>query len=187
MKKKRLVVFLIVLAIFLAWSLLLYTISPEEIVQRIGLHNSYLVLFFMALLGGTSIFLPFPYYLFTISFGAAGLNPLLLGICAGIGTLIGDTTSYYVAYHAGKVAPRKYSLVFQKVFDWATRRNPIIFSLLVFFYASIVPLPDDLITVPSGFIKYPFWRLAIPLGLGKIVFNTLLALSGFYGWSFFFG
>jgi membrane protein YqaA with SNARE-associated domain len=187
MRKKGLIIFLIVLAVFLAWSLLLYTISPEEIVDKIGLNNSYLILFIMAFLGGTSIFLPFPYYLFTISFGAAGLNPLFLGISAGLGTLIGDTTSYYIAYHARVVVPRKYYSVFQKILDWTTKKNPAIFSLFVFLYASIIPLPDDLITVPSGITKYPFWRLAIPLGLGKITFNILLALSGFYGWSFFFG
>lgn len=185
--KKRSIIFLIVLVIFLAWSLLLYITSPEEIVNKVGLQNSYLILFFMALLGGTSIFLPFPYYLFTISFGAAGLNPFLLGISAGLGTLIGDATSYYVAYHARGVTPRKYHSFFQKILDWTANKNPAIFSMLVFLYASIIPLPDDLITIPSGLTKYPFWRLAIPLGLGKIVFNTLLAFSGFYGWSFFFG
>lgn len=187
MKKKRLVVFLVILALFAAWTVLLYMVSPDEIVEMIGVHNSYIVLFFMALLGGTSIFLPFPYYLFTISFAAGGLNPLLLGVVAGLGTLIGDTTTYYVAYHARAIAPRKYSAVFNKILDWSTKKNPFVFSLLVFLYAAIIPLPDDLITVPSGFTRYPFWRLAIPLGLGKIVFNTIVALSGLYGWSVFFG
>jgi hypothetical protein len=39
--------------------------------------------------------------------------------------------------------------------------------------------------VPAGLVKYPFKRLIIIVGLGKIVFNTLLAFSGLYGLNLF--
>jgi membrane protein DedA with SNARE-associated domain len=109
---KKLFIFLILLIIIIIWSLILFYFKPEGIVNKIGVKNSYLILGLMALLGGTSIFLPFPYYLFTISFGAAGLNPFLLGLSAGIGTLIGDSTSYYIAYKGRDITPPKFSKFF---------------------------------------------------------------------------
>ena len=186
MKKRNLFIFSIIFIIFISWLIILYHYSPEKIVEKVGVSNVYLVLGLMALIGGTSIFLPIPYYLLTISLGAAGLNPFLLGICAGVGTLLGDTTSYYIAYKGREIVPKKHSIFFQRIFDWAVKKNPIRVQIFTFLYTAIVPFSDDLIMVPAGVIKYPFWKLAISAGLGKIVFNTILAFSGLYGFSLFF-
>jgi len=187
MKKKKLFIFLVLLGIFIIWSLILFYYSPQRIVEKIGLNNSYFLLSLMAFLGGTSIFLPFPYYIFTVSFGAAGLNPFLLGIAAGIGTLIGDSTSYYIAYRGRELAPDKLSKFFEIFFNWFMKNHPSFLPIFAFIYASITPFSDDLIMVPAGLMKYPFIRLAISVGLGKIVFNTVLAFSGLYGWNLLFG
>jgi len=121
-------------------------------VDFIGLNNSYILLFLLAFFGGTSIFFPFPYYIFTISFGAAGLNPFLLGISAGFGTLLGDSTSYYVAYKGRDLVSNKFSKSTNKIFNWLMKR-PLLFPIFTFFYAAIAPLPDDLIMIPAGFIS----------------------------------
>ncbi len=186
MKKKKLAVFLAFVLFFFAWSVFLYYCSPAEIVNLIGIRNSYLILGIFAFLGGTSILLPFPYYLFTISFGAAGLNPFILGIAAGLGTLAGDTTSYYLAYHGREHAPKKFSKFAEKISKNLIKKRPNLVPLFAYLYASIAPLPDDLLMIPAGLMRYPFFRLAIGAGLGKITFNTMLAFSGFYGWSLFF-
>ena len=170
----------------IAWTIFLYILSPEGLVHALGIRNSYIILFLVSLLGGTSLFLPFPYYLFTISFGAAGLNPLLLGIIAGTGVLIGDLTSYFIAYEARSIAPKKYTKIIKRIYDWSEKKNPYIFPILAFLYASFIPLPDDIIMVPTGLMRYPLIRVIVPLTLGKIVFNTLLALSGLYGFSLLF-
>ncbi len=182
MKKKYLFIFLALLVIFIFYSLLTASYSPERLVDKIGISNSYFTLWLMALIGGTSIFLPFPYYIFTISLGAAGLNPFLLGLCAGLGTMMGDTTSYFLAYSGRKAVSGKLPKFLQKIFDWSVRKKPWRFMVFAFVYSSIAPLPDDLIVVPAGFLKYPFWRIIISVGLGKVVFNTILAFAGLYGW-----
>ena len=187
MKKKKLLIFLALLTIFIAWSVTLYYYSPSKIIEKIGIQNSYLILGILALIGGTSIFLPFPYYIFTISFGAAGLNPLLLGIFAGIGTLVGDTTSYYLGYKGREIVPKKLTKHFKKISHWATHEKQKHLLIFTFLYTAFIPLSDDIIMIPAGAIKYPFLKLATTACLGKIVFNTLLALSGFYGFNLFFG
>lgn len=171
----------LILGIFISWSLVLFYYSPTTIAEWLGLENAYLLLFALALFGGTSILFPFPYYLFTISFGAAGMNPLFLGVAAGLGTLSGDATSYYLAYRGRRLASQAWTERFERVRDWAVAKHPALLPILSFFYA-ISPFPDDLLMVPAGLTKYPFLRLACGVGPGKILFNTILALSGYYGW-----
>lgn len=168
----------------MTWSVVIFYYSPTGIVDKLGIENSYLLLALLAMLGGSSIFLPFPYYLFTITFGAAGLNPVLLGLAAGLGTLIGDTTSYLAGYYGHRIVPKQATHYFVKVHDWAMHRNPAVLPLLAFIY-SISPFPDDVIMIPAGLTRYPFWRLALGVGPGKVVFNVILALAGLYGWNLF--
>lgn len=185
MNRKKLYVFLGLLVFILIWSFLLFYFSPMSIVQSLGVTNSYLFLALMAFIGGTSILLPIPYHIFTISFAAAGLNPFLLGIAAGLGALIGDSTTYYIAYRGHDIIPRK-NKFFNKIFDWLLNKKPFFLPIFAFFYAALIPLSDDIIMIPAGLAHYPFKRLIISLGLGKILFHTLLAFSGFYGLSLLF-
>ena len=169
------------------WSVTLYYFSPEGLVEAIGVENAFLLLFLLALFGGTSLFFPFPYYIFTISFGAAGLNPLLLGIAAGSGTLVGDATSYYVARRGGVYLPHAITNRAEAVIQWFINKHPVLFPLAAFAYTSIVPFPDDIIMVPAGLAKYPFRYLAPAVWGGKVVYNTVLGLAGWYGWTLITG
>ena len=53
--------------------------------------------------------------------------------------------------------------------------------LSLFIYGAMIPIPNDVIVIPMGLAHYPYKKLIIPLGLGNIVFNIMLALVGFYG------
>lgn len=185
--KKGLIVFLLFVVVLTIWSYILYRYSPQDIVGAIGVKNPYLFLGIVAIIGGTSIFVLFPYYIFTISFGVAGFNPFLLGICAGIGTLIGDSITYYIAYKGRQIATGKLASRFEKTFKWFMHEMPDFLPVFAFFYAAAIPLPDDFITIPAGLMKYPFKKLALGVGLGKVTFNTILAFSGYYGWGMLAG
>lgn len=165
---------------FLAWRF-----STEDIVVFVGEEHAYAILFLSALLGGTSLFIPFPYYLLTFSFGALGISPLLLGIVAASGTALGDATTYYFGRKGRVFASSRMQAFFSRMLQTLTEKYPRFIPIGAFCYASVIPLPDDLIMVPMGVIKYPFWRIMPSLFLGKIVFNTILAFAGWYGWEFF--
>lgn len=182
--KKKWTIFALITIIFL-WSLMIYYISPQKIIDTIGLTNGYGVVFLLAIIGGTSLFIPIPYFLVVGTFAIAGLNPFILGICAGIGIFIGDSTSYYIAYRSRELTSKNISRTFEKIHNWCVNKNSLLFPILIGLYAAIVPLPDDIIIVPAGLIKYPFWRIAVPLLIGKIIFNTVIALTALYGWSLF--
>jgi membrane protein YqaA with SNARE-associated domain len=181
--RKISIIFLIL--VFAIWSYTLFHYGPEIIIEFVGINNAYIVLGVAALLGGTSILFPFPYYLFTISFGAAGLNPLLLGLAAGIGTLLGDATTYYIAHHGKHLISKKYTKHLRRALVWSMDQHPSLFPFIAFIYSAITPLPDDVLMIPAGLTGYPFKKLALGVFPGKIVFNTILALTGVYGLELF--
>ena len=185
--KKEIFIGLIVF-LFIIWSILLYNFSPNEIVEYFGINNSYLIVLILGFLGGTSILFPFPYYLFVLTFGAGGANPILLGICAGFGVILGETTSYFIGYHGRIIFSEKYQKKFNILCKHCNKKiNTILLSIVLFLYGAFVPFPNDLLILPLGAARYNYWKLIIPLGLGNIVFNVLLALGGAYGLGLFLG
>ncbi|MDO8508047.1 MAG: VTT domain-containing protein [Nanoarchaeota archaeon] len=185
-KIKRRMLALILILCFVAWSVLIYNYSPDEITEAVGVKNGYILAFIIAFLGGTSILFPIPYYLVVFTLGAGGLNPFILGAFAGIGLMAGDSTSYLLGYHGGDILPIKLRKLFMKTTNWCLRCSYKLIFFVFLLYGSIIPIPNDLITVPMGLGKYPYWKVVIPLGIGNIIFNILVALAGFYGWGSFF-
>lgn len=177
---------LAIILIFISWVILLQKISPATIVDFFGTQNSYLLVFFLAFVGGTSILFPFPYYLVVFTFGAAHLNPILLGIFAGTGVMLGDSTSYLVGYSGREIIPAKLSERFNKIRDWLLRQKSGFIALGLFLYGAIIPIPNDVVIVPLGVIRFSYIKAVIPLWLGNIVFNIIVAFAGLYGLSFVF-
>ncbi|MFA5258996.1 MAG: VTT domain-containing protein [Candidatus Pacearchaeota archaeon] len=176
----------ILLLFVISLSVLLYFISPSKIVNFIGIENSYVLVFILGILGGVSILFPFPYYLFVLTFAAGGSNPILLGIFTGLGVIIGESTSYWIGYNGTFIFSNKFQ---KKLVNFSknlnTLKNTILMSLFLFIYGVFIPIPNDVLILPLGATKYNYWKLIIPLGLGNILFNILLAYGGIQGWSFF--
>lgn len=186
LNKKRIIVISIIL-FFVLISIFIYYLSPSKIVNIIGIQNSYIIIVILGFLGGVSILFPFPYYLFVLTFAAGGSNPVLLGICAGLGVMIGESTSYLIGYHGRVVLPQKYNKIFNKLCrDCNRAKNTILLTIVLFLYGAFVPFPNDLLILPLGAARYNYWKLIIPLGLGNILFNVILAFGGIYGWNLFF-
>ena len=52
------------------------------------------------------------------------------------------------------------------------------FGPIVIFVFSLTPLPDDLLFIPLGIMRYSLLRAFIPALLGKFVSNLIIAYSG---------
>ncbi len=185
LKSKRRISFVILIVLFILWTILIYNFSPAKIVELVGIENSYLLAFIVAFIGGTSILFPLPYYLLVITLGAGGINPILLGLSSGTGIILGDSTSYLIGYSGREVIPDKIKKLFDKLCNWLLSRNSFLIYIFLFLYGAMIPIPNDVITVSMGLAHYPYWKVMLPLGLGNIIFNISLALVGFYGWQIF--
>lgn len=177
---------IILIGIFLLWTLIVFQFSPERIVQALGIENGYLIIFLLAMVGGLNMFTGIPYHLVLVTLGAGGLNPFLLGLSTGIGVMMGDSVSYLVGYHGREVLSPRFQALFGRVYTWALTQPSWRIPLMLFLYGSLIPLSNDVLVIPLGIAHYPYWKLMIPLGLGNIVFNTGAALLGAYGLAEFF-
>jgi len=128
---------------------------------------------------------PIPYYLEVFTFAAGGSNPFLLGISAGLGIAIGDSTSYLFGYNGGQIIPRVYQNISARISKIITSSPEWLRFVILIIWGSIFPFPNDLLIIPLGLIKYPYIKIVVPLVIGSIIFNTLIALAGFYGFNIF--
>lgn len=180
LRKHPAVVFLVV---FGAISVTLYFLSPERIVGYIGVQNAYIFIGVLAFLGGMSIFSSIPYHIIMVSLAVGGANPWILGLVTSFAVMLGDSTSYFVGTQIKQVLSPFAARVVARI-ERLYEKHPKLMPFAFFVYGSIVPLSNDVITIPMGILGYPFWRMMIPLALGNLVFNISLALLATYayGW-----
>jgi len=133
--------------------------------------------FIIGFLSSFTLFLPTPAFALIFVMAAGGLNPIALGIAAGLGSAAGELIGFGIGYGSRKLLVKKYKKdlkriekLFQKYKGW-----------LVIFVFAATPLPFDIVGIFCGNVGYPFKKFMIPTIAGKIVKYLALALAGFYG------
>lgn len=152
-----------------------------------------LISFFICFVGSASVGfpVPFPFVLFSLSnsiflrFSAPpynliaqeiALNPSFwlqisgIAIIGGLGAAFGELTGYYIGYGAKRIGESRSSDVIENVkgFGNLVLENEKRTPFYVFLFA-LTPLPDDILFIPLGMIKYPAWKCILPGWLGKNV------------------
>ncbi len=172
------------IVIFIVLSIFLYIyVSPEDVVSYVGVENAYLLMFIVAFIGGLTTFNVVPYYSLLFILSGGELNPFILGLSSGLGIVLGDSTTYFVGFQSGKIAPGKLQRFFDKV-NQKMHKYPKLFPVFCFVYGSLSPLSNDFITMSSGLAKYPFFKMIVPLGLGNLIFNISVAYFFTYAYDF---
>jgi len=129
--------------------------------------------FLTSFLGALSIIVPIPYTVIIFTLGMKGWNPLLLAVSGGLGSAFGELSGYALGYYGGKIISeerRRKMEFFVKMFG---RYGPV----LVFIFA-LTPLPDDLLFIPLGLLRYKLLNMFIPCLLGKALMCYILAAFG---------
>jgi membrane protein YqaA with SNARE-associated domain len=134
----------------------------------------YLGIFLISLLGAMSIFVPIPYtVVIFILGGLPTFDPLLIAVAAGTGAAIGEFSGYLLGMGGRKLISDKY----KKKMDFLTKLFKKYGPIAIFIFA-LTPLPDDLLFIPLGVMRYSLLRAFIPALLGKFFSNLIIAYSG---------
>ncbi len=136
------------------------------------LQFGYLGIFVISFIGSVSVIIPIPYTI-VIYLSGAFLDPFFVAISGGLGAALGEFSGYVIGYTGRAVISeerRKKMKYMVKLFD---RYGPA----AIFFFA-LTPLPDDLLFIPLGVMRYPFVKAFIPALLGKMLMTFILAYSG---------
>lgn len=163
-----------------------FFITPEKLITIIGVDNAYLLIFLLALIGGLTTFSGIPYHLILITLALGGLNPFVLGMVTASGVALGDSTSYFLGHNGSAFIPTHFTSFFKKL-NLFIMNYPKLFPVFCFLYGSLIPLSNDFIAITSGLLRYPFWKVIIPLGLGNLVFNISLAYLATHAYDFLQG
>ncbi len=135
----------------------------------------YLGAFLISFLGNLTIFIPVPFAFFVIALGAT-LNPFLVGVACGLGSTLGKLFAYLVGRAGRRFIDEKYGSRLESAKSLVRRYG----APMVFLFA-LLPLPDDLIMIPMGVLRYSFTSFLLATLVGKLAMGLILAYSGHFG------
>ena len=142
------------------------------------INYGYMGAFMISLFGNFTIFFPVP---FTITIYAAGvtLDPIILGLVCGIGSTIGEFSAYLIGRGGRRIIDNRYGDRLESARLLIQRHG-----MAVIFLFAVLPLPDDLILIPMGMMKYDLRKAMVAMFLGKTIMCMTVAYAGRYSYSF---
>ncbi len=147
--------------------------------ERLAFQYGYFGIFLISLVGALSIFFPIPYTVVIFTLGGLKVGeawvfePVWIAVAAGIGSAVGEFSGYLLGFGGRRVIGEKYKRKMEFLMKLFDRFGPI-----VIFVFALTPLPDDLLFIPLGVIRYSLVRALIPALVGKICMNFIVAYSG---------
>ena len=133
----------------------------------------YPAVFLISLVGNATLILPAPFY---IVVGAAGttLDPLTVGIVAGLGAALGELTGYLAG------ASGKGSVEEKRHYKWLERHMKKSGPIVIFLLGAIPNFFFDIGGLLAGVTRMPVWQFILVAWAGKSVRMTIIALVGSY-------
>ena len=132
----------------------------------------YLGVFIISFIGSVSVIFPVPYTLAIFVLGSV-LDPFFVAVSGGLGAALGEFSGYTLGYYGRKIVNKER----RRKMDFMAKLFCRYGSITIFLFA-LTPLPDDLLFIPLGIMRYPFLKAFVPALLGKMVMTFILAYSG---------
>lgn len=155
--------------------------TAQHLVEQFG----YLGMLLIAIVIGLNLFLPVPAAAFTPIYVSAGFS--LLGIIATLtlGAMIADAIGYLIGVGGRRITTHTHPALQEKMQLFAVEHHALVLPV-VFLFSALSPFPNEVILIPLAMIGIRFRVLFIPLLLGTILYETLLAYSATGIFNYFF-
>ena len=153
--------------------------EPPEWMTYFWLHFGYFGVFLVSFVGAVSILFPIPSTLFIFWLGLMGFDPLMLMVAGGSGAALGELSGYLLGYYGRRILSQERQQKMSYLVKMFGRYGPI----AIFIFA-LTPLPDDLLFIPLGILRYSVVKAFIPALIGKLLMSYLLAYFGRTGGEF---
>lgn len=167
----------LVILILIAWAVFFHFVPPEELVRKIGVQNTYLIAFLLAVIGGFSSITGTSLYATLIALSQGGVNPTTLGMVGGLGLFLSDSLFYFVLDYSRKMITKvadKWETTFNKIRSLVRRAPDWLVYVGVFLYSAFAPLPNDILLAVLTVSRYSYRQFAPCLFAGDIVMALLL-------------
>lgn len=172
---------LLLIGILIGWAVFFHYYPVEEIVNDIGVQNTYLATFLLAAIGGFSSITGTSLYAALIALSKGGMSPIVLGIIAGLGLFLSDTVFYFIMSKlrlmiSGSVG--KWERVFRNMWKWIYHTPPWIVYGGIFLYTAFVPIPNDILLAVLALSRYSYKQFAPFILLGDLTIAIVLTTFG---------
>ena len=146
--------------------------QSNESVQDIVLNYGYLGIFLVSIISGFNLIVPIPVISFLPLFLESGLSFWITIFIISFGLSIGDALGYVVGRVGREVASTRSKKILEKLekIKAKSHNTPLV---ILFFYAFLVPLPNELIVIPLSFAGYKLKTIFPIVFIGNILFNIL--------------
>ncbi len=180
---KKLISFILLAIFIISIVVLLIFVKPEEIVNKIGVNNSYILIFIVSFFGGFSAGGTFSFISVLITLAIGGLNPIYLGLISGLSLTIGDIIMFHFGSKGRELVNYKWDARINKISKVINKREWVkkILPFVVYLYIGFAPLPNDFLILLLAAIKYPRKKMNIILALGDFSFALTVAILASQG------
>lgn len=184
--RKKIILFSVLAIFLILLTALLYFISPEEIVDKIGVQNGYILAFFVSLFGGFSAGGSISFISLIITLVVGGMDPIYLGLISGVGLAIGDMVMFYAGSKGRELINKKWTEKIDRVASYFKKRKWLEKSipLISYLYIGFTPLPNDILILFLAAIKYPPKKMLVIITLGDMSFTLLVTILASKGITF---
>ncbi|GIV76380.1 VTT domain-containing protein [Litorilinea aerophila] len=141
-------------------------------VERFG-RWGYVGAFFISMIASATIILPAPGIAVIIAMGTA-LDPVLLGIVAGLGSAVGELSGYLAGASGRAFIPEEQRVYFNRLHGLTDRYGAVLLAAL-----AAVPFPlFDLAGVCAGMLRMNILVFLAAVAVGKSIKYIILILVG---------
>ncbi|MBP9761056.1 MAG: hypothetical protein KBD15_02340 [Candidatus Magasanikbacteria bacterium] len=174
------IIFILLLIALVVWlnTLAFHLPSLDGYAKQFG----YAGLFVVSFLSGFNIFIPIPVAAFMPSLLSLGFAPLLIVLTISLGMTCGDIVGYIIG-RGGRHVFKKKSTKHQGMQRMLERieilqeKHPSLPYIFLFFFVTFVPLPNELVVIPFGFLRLKFLYTILAVLLGNLLFNAYVAIG----------
>lgn len=135
----------------------------------------YLGVFLIAVLAGFNLAVPLPAIAFLPLFVTSGFSLWPCVLIISIGMTLADTIGYFLGRAGHNLFSslasrelREHLARWREHYHWAP-------AIVIFIFISFIPVSNEVLIVPLGFLGYGVRHLLLPIFLGNAVFNIVYA------------
>lgn len=166
-----------ILLFVIGWTIFLLIYSPEDLVEKTGVENSYVLVFLSAFLGDLATVTIVSVYPSIVVFAMGGLNPFILGLFAGVGMTFANVIYFFFGVESREAAvdSKRFKKLSEFLVNCMRKMPRWVLPLFILFYVGFTPMPNNVLTAAVGLFGYNFRRLIFPLFLGNLILMTGIA------------
>ena len=155
-----------------------YFHNPQDIVERIGIRNTYVLSFCIAAIGGLSTVTGTVLYSALVTFAAGGSAPWLLGISGGLGIFVSDSIFFFLARLSVQHIPKDKKKWVYKIQKLVSKYPVWKMLIVVYAYLGFLPLPNDILMIALAMTNITYSKLCPIILLGSISFALVTSQFG---------